>query len=271
MEASQIPYKFATPWGADATSGYVTAAIPATASGGAASQQLGFPPITAQPTGSGGIPPNIADINGLGLYATLWAQWQQAGGPVIYDATFATAIGGYPKGAIIAAGALVGNSWLCTVDNNTADPDTGGANWELIGRPFVSNAQGANGDTTWTSRRERKRRFCQRDIDADAAGHHGDDHRVYCRRGRHRDTRRVQRRICWRQFERVIAGAATRMVLVWSVRWHELARRQRASGAVLSGLDRHRKFDHAAEWHHPQDGVVLENHDGINEGLFLVA
>ena len=131
MLASSIPYKFATPWATDATSGYVNDTIPATASGGNASQQLGFPPITAAPTGSGGLPPNIADFNGLGLYATLWSQLLQAGGPIGYDATFSTAIGGYPKGAVISS-ATFPLQWLSTADNNTSDPDTGGANWQIF-------------------------------------------------------------------------------------------------------------------------------------------
>lgn len=128
MLGSGIPYKFATPWAADATTGYITATIPATASGGNASQQLGFPPITAQPIGSGGIPPNVADFNGALNYLSAWAQWMQAGGSIGYDATFQTAIGGYPKGAILAS-ATAGQQWFSTVDNNTTDPDTGGAGW----------------------------------------------------------------------------------------------------------------------------------------------
>lgn len=150
MQVSQIPYKFGTPWAADAATGYLTASIPATSTTAAASQELGFPPITATPIGSGGIPPNIADFNGLGYYVTLWTQWLQAGGSIGYDSTFATAIGGYPKGAILASATSVGNSWLCTTDNNTANPDTGGAGWQLIGRPFASLPDAVSANTTWT-------------------------------------------------------------------------------------------------------------------------
>src|ERR1019366_10052358 len=97
----------------------------------AASQSLGFPPATSVQPGAGGQAPNIADINGGLNYETLWSQWQQAGGPVGYDATFSTAIGGYPIGAVISAASL-GGFWLSTADNNTSNPDTGGANWTAL-------------------------------------------------------------------------------------------------------------------------------------------
>ncbi len=129
MLLASVPYKFSTPWGASAGSSYLTSPIPATTVGAAASQALGFPPITAAPTGSGGVPPNVADFNGGLNYATLWAQWLQAGGPITYDATFSAAIGGYPMGAMLAQAANLNRQWVSTVDNNTSDPDTGGANW----------------------------------------------------------------------------------------------------------------------------------------------
>lgn len=128
MQASDIPYKFAVPWASAATVGYVNT-IPATATGGSASQELGFPPITAAPTGAGGIPPDIADMNGALLYATQWAQWAQAGGPIGYDGTFSTDVGGYPKAAVVSSASVAGNYWLSTAENNTTDPDAGGANW----------------------------------------------------------------------------------------------------------------------------------------------
>jgi hypothetical protein len=150
MLASGIPYKFATPWAVDATTGYITSAIPATTTGAAASQQLGFPPITAAPTGAGGIPPNIADFNGFGLYVTAWNQWQQAGGPIYYDATFSSNIGGYPQGAVLLA-ANRSTWWMSTVDNNTSDPDTGGANWISFGGGRLLNIQKIVASATYTN------------------------------------------------------------------------------------------------------------------------
>ena len=138
MLLSSVPYKFSVPWGSSATTGYITSPIPATASGGNASQALGFPPDTAAPVGSGGIPPDIADFNGFGSYVTTWLQWIQAGGPMQYDAAFSTAIGGYPKGATLANAATPGLFWISSVDSNTTDPDTGGAGW--IGFPTAAIA-----------------------------------------------------------------------------------------------------------------------------------
>jgi hypothetical protein len=74
------------------------------------------------------VPPFGQDMNGILNQISAWAQWDKAGGPVGYDATFSTAVGGYPAGAIISA-AILGNFWFNTVDNNTTNPDTGGANW----------------------------------------------------------------------------------------------------------------------------------------------
>lgn len=128
MEASSIPYKFTYAWGAGASAGYITAEIPVSSSGAAASQVFGFPPVTAALLAAGGTPPSIADWNGFGFYTTLWNQWQQAGGPIFYDGTFSANIGGYPKGTLLMATSY-DNLWLSTVDNNTSDPDTGGSNW----------------------------------------------------------------------------------------------------------------------------------------------
>ena len=128
MLVASIPYKFTVPWGASAGGSYINA-IPYTAASPAASQNLGFPPATATPVGSGGTPPNIADFNGGMNYETLWTQWWQAGGPIFYDATFQTNIAGYPLGALIRQATVAGAFWLSTVDGNTTDPDTGGAGW----------------------------------------------------------------------------------------------------------------------------------------------
>jgi hypothetical protein len=127
MLVASIPYKFSVPWGASATSSYINT-IPETGVSPAASQALGFPPATSVPAGAGGTPPAIGDFNGALNYATLWTQWLQAGAPVGYDSAFSTAIGGYPNGAILAS-ATFGRRWISTVDNNTSNPNTGGANW----------------------------------------------------------------------------------------------------------------------------------------------
>ena len=140
MLASQIPAKFPLPFAAAAGSSFIRPIPTASQIGitnGAASLTDGFPPLTSIPIAAGGTPPSIKDVNGILQQATAWLQWQNAGGPVGYDAGFSTAIGGYPKGAVLSA-ATFGNYWLSTADNNTSDPDTGGANW--VGFSFISAA-----------------------------------------------------------------------------------------------------------------------------------
>lgn len=145
MKDSDIPYKFADAWAVDASGSYITSPIPDTASGGSASQQQGFPPITATPTGSGGIPPNIADFNGVLYYLSAWARWMQGGAPMFYDATFSGNIGGYPNGARLMA-ASQSHWWQSTVDDNTSNPDAAGANWLNV--PFLSGFASATGGVT---------------------------------------------------------------------------------------------------------------------------
>ncbi|MBZ9683195.1 hypothetical protein LB531_21290 [Mesorhizobium sp. CO1-1-2] len=135
MKISSIPSKFAVAWASSASPSYIRA-IPLGSqigiTGGAASLTDGFPPLNFLPVGSGGIPPFGQDMNGILKQITQWSQWQNAGGLVTYDPSFSTAIGGYPFGALLA-GTTAGVVWLSTVDDNTSDPDTGGANWKNIG------------------------------------------------------------------------------------------------------------------------------------------
>lgn len=129
MKLIDVPYKFTTIWGKNATAGFVTSPIPSTTAAPAASQSLGFPPATSQPIAAGGTSPNIDDFNGVYQYITAWLQWQQAGGIIQYDATLQTNIGGYPNGVVIASVAYSGVYWKSTVDDNVSNPDAGGANW----------------------------------------------------------------------------------------------------------------------------------------------
>jgi hypothetical protein len=129
MEASGIPTKFLAVWASGTTSTYVRSVPVTTTDPNAASLALGWPPATFTPLASGGSPPDGRDANGINQAMTAWQQWQQAGGPITYDSTFQTAIGGYPKGAIVASATTFGVWWLSTADNNTTNPDTGGAGW----------------------------------------------------------------------------------------------------------------------------------------------
>ena len=134
MLASQIPTKFPIPWGFSAGTASIRT-IP-TASQipiqtGAASLTDGFPPINFVPIQAGGVPPFGEDFNGILNQITDWNQWQQMGGPITYDATFANAIGGYPRGST-----LLSNSghaiYECLADNNLTNPNASGTNWRIL-------------------------------------------------------------------------------------------------------------------------------------------
>lgn len=131
MLSSQIPEKFPVPWANSAGSGWIRP-IPIASqiltNPGAASVADGFVPLNGTPIAAGGIPPSEADMNGILNWITLWDQWNGAGGPVFYDASFSASIGGYPKGAEISSAAGDG-WWVSTAENNVTDPDTGGAGW----------------------------------------------------------------------------------------------------------------------------------------------
>ena len=146
MQSSQIPSKFQIPFANGAGSGYIRqipVASQISVTPGAASLTDGFPPLTFIPEGSGGIPPFGQDMNGILKEITAWIQWGNAGAPVIYDATFSAAIGGYPKGTILTS-AAGGSWWLSTAENNLSNPDTGGAGWQYLsyGLTYAGNPNG---------------------------------------------------------------------------------------------------------------------------------
>ncbi len=137
MQSTGIPAKFPIPFASAAAAANVRT-IPQTSQqgvqNGAASLTDGFPPNCFAPISAGGSWPFGQDFNGLLKQVTQWLQWNAAGAPIKYDSAFSSAIGGYPQGALISS-ATLGSFWLSTVDNNTSNPDTGGANW--LSFPFV--------------------------------------------------------------------------------------------------------------------------------------
>ena len=143
MQDSNIPSKFPVIWGAAAPGGDIHAVPTASQiliTPGAASLTDGFPPLNFVDTAAGGVPMFGADMNGILNQIVAWVQWVNAGGPLSYDAAFSTAIGGYPKGAWLNA-ATLGSWWVSTADNNTTDPDTGGAGWQQVsfGQTYAGN------------------------------------------------------------------------------------------------------------------------------------
>ncbi|NWC11948.1 hypothetical protein HX776_24480, partial [Pseudomonas agarici] len=129
MQISGLPTRVSVPF----ATGGAKNVIPVTASPtpGLASYTTGFPALTMTPIVSGGIPPTGQDFNGILNAITVAVQWNNAGGQYPYDSGFSTAVGGYPKGALLARAGFDG-VWLNQIDNNTSNPDTGGANWASI-------------------------------------------------------------------------------------------------------------------------------------------
>ena len=135
MQSSNIPSKIPLPFAYAAGGSYVNPIPTASQIGvvnGRASLHDGFPPLTFTPIGAGGVPPFGSDMNGILNEITAIQQWQEAGGFFPFDATFASAIGGYPKGAIIQSSLLSSpypGLWMSIIENNSNAPDSGGAGW----------------------------------------------------------------------------------------------------------------------------------------------
>ncbi|RVT95263.1 hypothetical protein EOD42_16905 [Rhodovarius crocodyli] len=133
MLASGIPTRVSVPFANSGDRNTIPVPSQIGVTPGLASFTTGFPPLTMTPIEAGGVPPFGQDMNGI-LYAmSAWNRWQAAGAPVAYDAAFATAVGGYPRGARLASSAADGREWLNLIDNNTTDPDAGGAGWMSLG------------------------------------------------------------------------------------------------------------------------------------------
>jgi len=146
MQASQIPAKFPLKWAQNASGSFIRP-VPTNSQigiqNGAASLNDGYPPLTFLSVSAGGAFPFGQDTNGILNQITAWSQWQNAGAAVLYDSSFSTSIGGYPAGAILYA--VAGNSWwLNQTDNNTTNPDTGGAGWQKLtyGIVYAGNPNG---------------------------------------------------------------------------------------------------------------------------------
>lgn len=154
MLASAIPTRFSIPFANSAGAGF-TRPIPTASQigiqAGAASLTDGFPPVCFLPIGAGGTPPWGADFNGILNQISAWSRWYNAGGIIAYNSTYSSDIGGYPNGALIASATVSGQYWLSTADNNTSDPDAGGANWQSIP---LSGGTLTTGAHTWRPTQE---------------------------------------------------------------------------------------------------------------------
>lgn len=128
MQSSSQPVKISLPFAASGAKQPIPNQSQIGIEDGRASFSDGFPPLTRTQLSAGGVPPFGTDMNGILYSVTNIQQWQSAGGLFSFDATMATAIGGYPKGCLLVS-ADATKYWQSTVDNNTSNPDTGGAGW----------------------------------------------------------------------------------------------------------------------------------------------
>jgi len=102
----------------------ITLPIPvADPGGGAASFTLGFPHVTKLPISSGGVPPDVEDVNGILHMVSAYAAYLGAGQLFPFNATLAAAMGGYANDALISMADGKGY-WRCVTANTTVNPDT---------------------------------------------------------------------------------------------------------------------------------------------------
>ena len=127
MNNSGLPQKITIPFARDDSS---KATIPTNATSGttgtlatgAAAMDSGFPPLTKVPRSAGGIAPHGEDFNGILYSITSKLQALDAGAIYPFDSAFATAISGYPNGAVVMSSDLSG-TWLNTTDGNSTNPE----------------------------------------------------------------------------------------------------------------------------------------------------
>ena len=120
------PGKIITPWAESGLKNAIPAAAnPAT---GRAGFDQGFSAINMTAKEVGGIPPFGQDFNGIFFQITEILRYMQAGGRPTFDAALATAIGGYPKGALVLGSDGV-SVYTNRVDGNSSNPNSGGSGW----------------------------------------------------------------------------------------------------------------------------------------------
>lgn len=155
------PFEIVEPFGvnaADPTS--ITLPIPVPSqigiTDGAASFNDGFPPLTMEPIIAGGVPPFGQDMNGI-LY-TITSHLAALNGGQLYDysATWSTATGGYDLGAVLTMADDTG-LWFNLVNNNTSNPDTGGAGWVPLYCYGYTTLSGLTGGTVTLTSAQHKR------------------------------------------------------------------------------------------------------------------
>lgn len=91
-------------------------------SGGRASYDVGFPPITRTNIVAGGIPPFGTDFNGVLYDLSQAIQYVQSGVAFPFNQDFATEIGGYEIGAIVSDSSDKSLLWINETASNVTFP-----------------------------------------------------------------------------------------------------------------------------------------------------
>lgn len=95
-----------------------------------ATYQDGFPPVTMLNEDAGGLPPKGLDFNGIFYELSSPIAHYCRGDRIQYDANYATAIGGYAKGWVVASNDYQ-KDYISLVDNNLADPNGTNTTWAV--------------------------------------------------------------------------------------------------------------------------------------------
>lgn len=123
------PGKIITPWAESGLKNPIPpAANPAT---GRAGFDQGFSAINMTAKEAGGIPPFGQDFNGIFYEVTNILRYMQAGGQPTFSSALATAIGGYPKGAMVLGSDGV-TLWQSKVDSNSTNPNIAPSSWGKV-------------------------------------------------------------------------------------------------------------------------------------------
>jgi len=130
MQSTNAPSKTTIPFAASGAKNTVPTLASGVSVSNQASYESGFPSVTMTAPIAGGKPPMGKDFNGILNAITQAIKWANLGGLYTYDSAYATDsnVGGYPKGAVLLKSVLAG-FWQNTVENNTSNPDAGGAGW----------------------------------------------------------------------------------------------------------------------------------------------
>ncbi|EMU9504830.1 gp53-like domain-containing protein [Enterobacter asburiae] len=126
MNRSDAPTKQYTPF---ATNGLREPLLQSTPSGDNTASYLdGFPPITMTLKSAGGLPPKGQDMNQILFELGNLSRWASTGALNSFDSALSSAIGGYPAGSCLMGddGSTI---YISSVNNNSANPNTGGAGW----------------------------------------------------------------------------------------------------------------------------------------------